>query len=490
MELHELSLHGLRNAIDTGEASPLEVAKSFLERIGSKEPSVKAYLTVVPERALEDAKRLGGGKGPHTGLWGIPYALKDNICTFGVRTTCSSKILENFVPQYSAHVYERLQESGAVLLGKTDMDEFAMGSTCENSAFQSVKNPHDLSRVPGGSSGGSAAAVAAGEAAFALGTDTGGSVRCPASYCGVTGFKPTYGTVSRYGVVAYASSLDQVGAIAKSIEDCAIVMESIAGHDARDSTSLNRAALPYTSFLRAKSVKGARIGVDRENAELGLEPSVARVYEETIETFKKMGAEIVEVKFECLKYAVPAYYLIACSEASSNLARFDGVRYGVRAEGDSLEDSVLASRSQGFGDEVKNRIMLGTYALSAGYYDMFYSKALKARRLIKDDFYRLLGECDAFLCPTMPTAAKRIGETSEDALAMYLADVYTVIANLVGVPACSFPAGASDDGLPIGMQMYAPALGEKEIFSLIHAFQSETDWHKAKPGFKESGAFK
>ena len=488
MELYEKSAAELRDIIDSGQACPSEVLESFIGRIEKTDSIVNAFLTYDFDNARKKAKELDSrAKDPgHSALWGIPYALKDNICTDGLRTTCSSKMLENFVPTYSAYVYDRLRNEDAVLLGKADMDEFAMGSTNETSALGSVKNPFDTDKVPGGSSGGAAAAVSAGMAAFALGSDTGGSVRNPAAYCGITGFKPTYGTVSRYGVVSYASSLDQVGTLTGSIEDAAYVMNAVSGYDKRDSTSLNIKKADYTSFLD-RDISGLKIGVDRASAEEGLHSDVLAVYNDTIETFRKLGAQIIDTNFRLSKYVIPVYYLIASAEASSNLAKFDGTLFGLRQEAASAEETVLKSRSEGFGSEVKRRIMLGTYALSAGYYDMYYNKALKVRRLIKDDFYSVLNSCDVFFCPTTPTPAFNIGEKIEDYMSLYLADIFTVTANLTGVPAVSFPAGFSSDNLPAGMQLYAKGLNEEAIFRAVYSFQKETDFHLRKPQIKQKG---
>ncbi len=483
MKLYEKTVSELKNLIDTKEVKCTEVLDSFVDRIKNTDDKIQGYITNTFEIAYDKAKKLDDklAKGEDIGpLGGIPYALKDNMCTKDILTTCSSQLLKNFVPPYNAYVYDKLEKSGAVLLGKVDMDEFAMGSTTENSTFGHVKNPYDLSRVPGGSSGGSAASVSAGEASFALGSDTGGSVRNPAAFCGITGFKPTYGTVSRYGLIAFASSLDQIGALSKDAADSAKIMNIIAGHDKRDSTSIDRQAFDYESFLQ-QGIKGLRIGVDRKAIEKGLDEDVSKAYEATVETFKNLGAQIVDVNFRLLEYAVPVYYIVACSEASSNLARFDGIRYGVRADGENVEDIIINSRTQGFGEEVKRRIMLGTYALSAGYYDMYYNKALKVRRLIKEDIYRVFDSCDVYLCPTTPAPAFRCGETISDHLSLYLSDIFTVTANLAGVPAMSIPAGFSKEGMPIGMQLYAKGLGEENIFKAAYNFQLNTDYHKQRP---------
>lgn len=483
MELYEQTVCSLRKMIDAKEVSCREVLDSFAARMAYADDKISAYITKTIDSAEKQAdlldKKLAAGEDIGA-LGGIPYALKDNMCTKGITTTCSSQLLKNFVPPYNAYVYDRLQESGAVLLGKTDLDEFAMGSTCENSSFGEVKNPFDLTRVPGGSSGGSAASVSAQEAAFALGSDTGGSVRNPAAFCGITGFKPTYGTVSRYGLIAYASSLDQIGPLSRDAADCAKIMNVIAGHDGRDSTSIDRPKFDYESFL-TEGIKGMKVGVDRKAVETGLDPEMKAAYEATIATFESLGAEIVDVNFKLLEYAVPVYYLVACSEASSNLARFDGIRYGVREWGDNVEEIIVNSRSKGFGEEVKRRIMLGTYALSAGYYDMYYNKALKVRRLIKEDIYRVFESCDVYLCPTTPMPALKRGETVDDHMALYLSDIFTVTANLAGIPAMAFPAGMTKSGLPLGMQLFGKGLGEESLFRAVHNFQLATDWHKQRP---------
>jgi aspartyl-tRNA(Asn)/glutamyl-tRNA(Gln) amidotransferase subunit A len=483
MELHEMTVCRLKEMIGAKEVSCTEVLDSFIARVRAVDEQTEGYITntfdMAKEKAEAQDKALANGEdiGP---LGGIPYALKDNICTKDILTTCSSQLLKNFVPPYNAYVYDRLEQAGALLLGKVDMDEFAMGSTCENSTFGRVKNPYNTDCVPGGSSGGCAATVSAGESAFALGSDTGGSVRNPAAFCGITGFKPTYGTVSRYGLIAFASSLDQIGPLTKDVADCAKIMNAISGYDKRDSTSIDRPAFDYESFL-TEGIKDMKIGVDRSALAKGVDADVLATYEETIKTFESLGATIVDVNFSLLEYAVPVYYLVACSEASSNLARFDGIRYGVREAGSDVEEIIVNSRSEGFGEEVKRRIMLGTYALSAGYYDMYYNKALKVRRLIKEDVYRMFESCDAYLCPTTPMLAYKRGETVDDHMTLYLSDIFTVTANLAGVPAMSVPAGFSKNGLPIGMQLYAKGLGEEQLFRAAYNFQLATDWHKRRP---------
>ncbi|MBE6038075.1 MAG: Asp-tRNA(Asn)/Glu-tRNA(Gln) amidotransferase subunit GatA [Anaerofustis stercorihominis] len=482
MQPYEMTVAQLKNAIKNKELSCVDAVNSYIDRINDKDALVNAYLTKCFDSALDNAKisdeKISKGEELNY-LQGVPYSLKDNICTEGIATTCSSKLLDGFKPTYSAHVYEKLQDAGAILLGKVDMDEFAMGSTCENSAYGKVRNPFDLQRVPGGSSGGSAASVAAQTSSFSLGSDTGGSVRTPASYCSLTAIKPTYGAVSRYGLIAYASSLDQIGPVCRDITDAAMIMNIIAGNDKKDSTSLDISHPDYTSFL-TEGIKGLKIGVDYESVATGLDEEVKQIYLNTIETFRSLGAEIIDVSFKMQKYAVPVYYLVACSEASSNLARFDGIRYGVREYGETLEEVITNSRTKGFGGEVKNRIMLGTYALSAGYYDMYYNQALKVRRLIYEDFMNTLSECDVFLCPTTPDPAYKIGEKNDDPMSLYLADIFTVTANLTGTPAAAFPAGFTRAGLPVGMQLSAKSLREDQLIKAIYNFQLATNYHTIK----------
>lgn len=483
MQPYEMNVTELKRALDGGEISCLEATQSYIDRILQTDNSVGAYLSRCFERAIDQADALDEKKarGENIGLLGgVPYALKDNIATKDIRTTCASKILENFVSPYSAHVFERLEQSGAVLLGKLDMDEFAMGSTCENSALGSVRNPFALDRVPGGSSGGSAAAVSAREAAFTLGSDTGGSIRTPSSYCSTVGLKPTYGTVSRYGLIAYASSLDQIGPITRDVADTALIMDVIGGHDKRDTTSLPNEKLSYRSYL-TEGIKGMRIGIDEAILREGLDPEIKAIYLSTIEKFRELGAEIVDVHFSMLKYVVPVYYLVACSEASSNLSRFDGIRYTSRIDGADPDEIMTNTRSALFGEEVKKRIMLGTYALSAGYYDMYYNKALKVRRLISEDFASVLSGCDAVLFPTTPNPPFKLGETLDDPMTLYLADIFTVTSNLTGTPAITFPAGFTADKLPVGMQLCAGSLNEAALIKAVYNFQLATDYHKASP---------
>ncbi len=484
MALYEKTIYELRDMLDKKEVSTNEILDSYIERIEATDGKVNAFLTKTFDFARAQAKESEERilKGNALGfLDGIPYALKDNICTKDIRTTCSSKFLENFVPPYSATVYKKLQNNGAVLLGKVDMDEFAMGSSNENSAYGTVKNPWDTSRVPGGSSGASAASVSALQAAFSLGSDTGGSIRTPAAFCGVTGLKPTYGRVSRYGLVAFASSLDQIGPMGKDIKDVANVLNVISGYDENDSTSMKVDVPDYTSFL-TEDIKGMKIGVDYSLLdENKIDKDVVENINKAIENFKELGGEIIDISFDCFDYAIPVYYLISSSEASSNLSRFDGIRYGVREEGESMEDIIINSRTKGFGEEVKKRILLGTYALSAGYYDMYYNKALKVRRLIKETYDNIFKKCDIILTPTTTSEAFKIGEKSEDQTKMYLDDIFTVTANLAGIPAASIPCGFSKNGMPIGLQISADAFGEGKIIKAAYNYQNVTDYHKQYP---------
>ncbi len=469
--IKELS-EGLRKK----EFSSVELTKLYLEEIKKKDDKVEAFLTVTTEKALEMAdkadKMIAEGKG--SALTGIPMAVKDNICTKGIKTTCASKMLYNFVPPYEAHVTDRLFESGAVMLGKVNMDEFAMGSTTENSAFKTTKNPRNLSHVPGGSSGGSAAAVAAGECVYALGSDTGGSIRQPASFCGVVGMKPTYGSVSRYGLVAFASSLDQIGPLTRSVEDNAAVLTAISGHDERDTTSIKREYGDFTSNI-GKSVKGMKIGIIKEFFGEGISDEVKTAVLDAAKKYESMGAELVELSIPTLDYALPAYYVISSAEASSNLARFDGARYGYRSEKfDDITELYKNSRSEGFGAEVKRRIMLGTFALSSGYYDAYYKKALQVRTLIIRDFNKAFESCDFILSPVSPTTAYKIGEKTSDPLEMYLGDIYTVPINIAGVPSLSMPCAVGKDNLPIGMQLIGPLFSENKLYKAGYAFEEAT----------------
>lgn len=482
MKLHEATIHDLHDLLRTRQISSEELTRSVLERIESVESLVHAYVTVTAELALEqareaDRRRAAGEDNP---FLGVPVALKDVISTKGVRTTCSSRMLEDFVPIYDAHVTERLKSLGAVLVGKTNMDEFAMGSSTENSAFFTTLNPWDLARVPGGSSGGSAAAVAADEAIFALGSDTGGSIRQPASLCGVVGMKPTYGAVSRYGLVAFASSLDQIGPLTKDVTDCALVMNAIAGHDPRDSTSLSFQVPDYTRAL-VPDLKGVRVGVPREYFAQGIEPEVEALVRAAIERLRELGAEVGEVSLPHTGYGLASYYIIAPAECSANLARYDGVKYGYSAEdAESMWDGYFKTRARGFGTEVKRRIMLGTYALSSGYYDAYYLKAQKVRTLIKRDFDEAFERFDVLAAPTSPTVAFKVGERADNPLAMYASDVCTIPVNLAGLPGISVPCGFAND-LPVGLQLIAPPLGEEMMLRAAYAYEQSTDWRKRKP---------
>ncbi len=458
------------------EFSSVELTKLYLEEIEKKDDKIEAFLTVTAEKALEMAekadKMIAEGKGSY--LTGIPMAVKDNICTKGIKTTCASKMLNNFVPPYEAHVTDKLFSGGAVMLGKVNMDEFAMGSTTENSAFKTTKNPRNLSHVPGGSSGGSAAAVAAGECVYALGSDTGGSIRQPASFCGVVGMKPTYGSVSRYGLVAFASSLDQIGPLTRSIWDNAAVLTSISGHDERDTTSIKREYGDFTSEI-GKDVKGMKIGIIKEFFGAGISDEVKEAVLGAAKKYESMGAELVELSIPTLDYALPAYYVISSAEASSNLARFDGARYGYRSEKyDDITELYKNSRSEGFGAEVKRRIMLGTFALSSGYYDAYYKKALQVRTLIIRDFNKAFESCDFILSPVSPTTAYKIGEKTSDPLEMYLGDIYTVPINIAGVPSLSMPCAVGKDNLPIGMQLIGPLFSEDKLYKAGYAFEEAT----------------
>ena len=482
MHLYNLTIHQARALLDAGEISAVELTQAVLDRILSVDNAVKAYLTLTPEVALEQARAADAarGQGQDLPLQGIPIAVKDILCTAGIPTTCGSRILEDFVPPYDATVVARLKAAGAVILGKTNTDEFAMGSSTENSAFFPTHNPWDLDRVPGGSSGGSAAAVAAGECLGALGTDTGGSVRQPAALCGIVGLKPTYGRVSRYGLIAFASSLDQVGVLTRDVTDAAILLNVIAGHDPLDSTSLDAPVPDYTAALTG-DIRGMRVGVPREYFIPGMQPEVEAAVRAALEKLAELGAEIVEVSLPHTNYALPVYYLIAPAEASANLARYDGVRYGLRIVGNSLEDTYKQTRGQGFGPEVKRRIMLGTYALSAGYYDAYYLKAQKVRTLIKGDFDRAFQQVDVIVTPTSPTTAFRIGERTDDPIQMYLSDIFTLSVNLAGICGINVPCGFDAQGLPIGLQIIGPALGETTILRVAYAYEQATDWHTRRP---------
>ena len=481
MNITDMTIHELHVALKGKQVSSVEATKALLERIESVEPKVGSFITVTPEQALADAAAadIRIAAGTMDLLTGIPLALKDIFLTEGIRTTCGSRILGNFIPPYSATSYEKLKERGVVLLGKLNQDEFAMGSSNESSAYGTTRNPWDTTCIPGGSSGGSAAAVAARQAVATLGTDTGGSIRQPASHCGCVGLKPTYGRVSRYGVIAYASSLDQVGPLTRDVADCAVMLEAVAGHDPKDSTSVDTPVPDYTTTLK-NGVKGLKIGLPKEYFIDGLDPDVQRSMDAAIETYRRLGADFVDISLPHTDYAVATYYLIATAEASSNLARYDGVRFGHRAEADGLLDMYTKSRSEGFGSEVKRRIMLGTYALSSGYYDAYYVKAQKVRTLIMNDFMSAFAGVDVMLTPVAPTPAFKIGEKINDPLQMYLSDIFTIPVNLAGTCAMSLPAGFSAAGLPIGLQLIGKPFGEETILRAGYAFEQATEWHTRK----------
>jgi len=488
--MEELSAHELRDRIAAGEITSVEATESVFQRIDKLEPVIGAYISTYHEQALETAadvdRRVAAGQ-PVGQLAGVPVAVKDNMCTTFGATTCASKILENFNAPYNATVVEKLLSADAVIIGKTNMDEFAMGSSTENSGLKQTVNPWDTSRVPGGSSGGSAAAVAASLCFATLGSDTGGSVRQPAGFCGVVGLKPTYGRVSRFGLVAYGSSLDQIGPITRTVADSALMMNVIAGHDPADSTSVDEAVAPVGDYLEKLDdpLKKLKIAiVPKFNA--GAEQSVRKALDEAIDVYKKLGAEIIEIDMPHLDYAIAAYYIIATAEASSNLARYDGVHYGYRTDKPADYVEVYSkSRAEAFGREVKRRIMLGTYALSSGYYDAYYLKALKVRNLIRGDFTSAFEKCDCIIMPVSPTTAFKIGEKINDPLQMYLSDIYTIAANLAGVPAISIPCGFDENNLPIGLQILASAFGEDKLLRIARMFEKETDWHKKKLEIKK-----
>jgi len=474
MDLHSLTIDAARSAVEERKTTAVELAAAFYSKIERDDPPIGAYLTLSKERALAQAERMdrraeqGNALPP---LGGVPVGIKDVLVTSGVRTTAGSKILGRYIPPYDSTAVARMEAAGAVILGKLNCDEFAMGSSNENSAFCPVHNPHDLSRVPGGSSGGSAAAVAAGMAVAALGSDTGGSIRQPASFCGVVGLMPTYGRVSRYGLIAFASSLDHVGPLTRSVNDAALVLRTVAGRDPMDPTSADVPVPDYVAELE-KPVKGLRLGVAREYFGEGLEPEVRAAVEAAIEKLAGLGCEIVKVSLPHTEYAIPTYYIVATAEASSNLARFDGVRYGVRAkDARTLSEMYRRTRDRGFGSEVKRRIMLGTYALSAGYYDAYYLKAQKVRTLVTRDFEQAFGKVDAILTPTSPTAAFPLGEKVDDPLAMYLADIYTVTADLAGIPGISVPCGETREKLPIGLQILGKHFDEATVLRVAHAYE-------------------
>ncbi len=482
MPLHELTIHQAHELLARREISSVELTQAVLARIAAVDGQVRAYLRVTKESALAEAaaadrRRAQGEDHP---LLGIPLAIKDVLTTQGVETTCGSRILAGFIPTFDATVVAKLRAAGAIVLGKTNTDEFAMGSSTENSAYFTTHNPWDLERVPGGSSGGSAAATAAGECIAALGSDTGGSIRQPAAFCGIAGVKPTYGRVSRYGLVAFASSLDQVGPLAKDVTDCALLLQTIAGHDPNDSTSADLPVPDYLAQLGA-GVKGLKLGVPREYFVEGMQPEVEQAVHRALAVYKELGAEIVELSMPHTDYCLSVYYLLAPAEASANLARFDGIRYGYSApEAGDIWDTFRKTRSAGFGPEVKRRIMLGAYALSAGYYDAYYLKAQKVRTLIKQDFDRAYAQVDAIVTPTAPLTAFRIGEKVDDPLQLYLVDIFTLSANLAGICGASIPCGMAD-GLPIGMQILGDAYQEAKVLRIAHAYEQATEWHRQRP---------
>lgn len=474
-ELTERTIFEHAEALRKKEYSSVQLTQAYLEQIDKKDKTIGAYITVTADRAIESAKAFDEGRSSDSEispLAGIPCGIKDNMCTKGIKTTCASKMLGGYIPPYSAHVVEKLEKSGAVILGKLNMDEFAMGSTTENSAFKVCRNPLDTDRVPGGSSGGSAAAVAAREAVYTLGSDTGGSIRQPASFCGVVGMKPTYGSVSRYGLVAFASSLDQIGPITSTVLDNALVLNAIVGHDKRDATSVNRVYNDFTADIK-NGVKGMKIGVPEEFLGEGISDDVRKALLAAADTYRALGAELVSVSMPSIDYALSAYYVISSAEASSNLARFDGVRYGYRCDDYSnIDELYRKSRSEGFGSEVKKRIMLGTFALSSGYYDAYYKKALQVRSLVRKDFDEAFGKCDFIISPVTPTVAYKIGEKTGDSLQMYMGDAYSVPVNIAGIPALTLPCGIGEGGMPVGMQLIGPAFSEGLLYRAGFAFES------------------
>ncbi|MBV8883863.1 MAG: Asp-tRNA(Asn)/Glu-tRNA(Gln) amidotransferase subunit GatA [Chroococcidiopsidaceae cyanobacterium CP_BM_RX_35] len=481
------SIRELHQQLVSKERSAVEITQEALDRIQALEPKLHSFLCVTADQALSQARAVDAqiADGSEIGLLaGIPIGIKDNMCTQGIRTTCGSRMLENFVPPYSSTVTQKLTEAGAVMVGKTNLDEFAMGSSTETSAYQVTANPWDLSRVPGGSSGGSAAAVASGECAVSLGSDTGGSIRLPASFCGVVGLKPTYGLVSRYGLVAFASSLDQIGPFGRTVEDAAILLSAVAGYDPKDSTSLNVKIPDYTQVLKRdlKPDGKLRIGVIQETFGEGLDSVVEQAVTKAIAQLQNLGAQIQEISCPRFRYGLPAYYIIAPSEASANLARYDGVKYGWRApEAENLLSMYKHTRATGFGAEVKRRIMVGTYTLSAGYYDAYYLKAQKVRTLIKQDFERAFEQVDVLVCPTAPTTAFKAGEKTSDPLSMYLTDLMTIPVNLAGLPALSLPCGFDEQELPIGLQLIGNVLREDRLLQVAYAYEQATPWHQRVP---------
>ncbi|MFP4640770.1 MAG: Asp-tRNA(Asn)/Glu-tRNA(Gln) amidotransferase subunit GatA [Dehalococcoidia bacterium] len=486
MNLYDLSIHEAHNLLKSREISSVELTKSALERIKQVDGDLNAFVTVTENLALSQAQKADERlqNGDATPLTGIPAVIKDNMCTKDIRTTCSSKILENFVPPYDAMVMEKLNPHDIVMVGKANMDEFAMGSSNEHSAFSPTHNPWNLEMVPGGSSGGPAAAVASGEAVYALGSDTGGSIRLPAGFCNVVGLKPTYGRVSRYGLVAFASSLDQIGPVTGDVTDAALVLNAIAGHDPRDSTSIPQAVPDYTQSL-TEDIKGLRLGVPKEYFATGTDKGVEEAMRAAISKLEELGAHVEETSLPSTRYALAVYYIIAPSEASANLARYDGVKYGFSAhDADSMWEAMEKTRQYGFGPEVKRRIMLGTYALSAGYYDAYYLKAQKVRTLIRQEFSEAFEKFDALIAPTCPTPPFKIGERIDDPVQMYLTDVCTLPISIAGVPGISVPAGFSH-GLPVGMQIVGKPLAEETLLRIAYTFEQSTEWHKRKPPLEQ-----
>ena len=480
------TIHEYAELLMQRKLSSVELTKQYLAKIEKADAQIGSYITVCPDEALAAAGKADEriARGEATFLTGIPVGIKDNICTEGIKTTCASKMLYNFVPPYDATVIKRLKNEGAVILGKLNMDEFAMGSSTESSYFKKTKNPYDLTRVPGGSSGGSAASVSADLAPYALGSDTGGSIRQPAAFCGNVGLKPTYGLVSRFGLIAFASSLDQIGSFTKDVTDCAIVLNAIAGYDKMDSTSVDADKTDYTKAL-GLPLKGMKVGVPKQYLESGIQSEIREAVENAIKVYEMLGAECEECSLPLSKFALPAYYLISSAEASSNLARFDGIKYGYRAEKyHGLTDLYETTRSEGFGEEVKRRIMLGTYALSSGYYDAYYKKAQQVRGLIKRDFAACFEKYDVLLTPTTPTTAYKFGEKS-DPVAMYMGDICTVAVNIAGLPAISIPAGLDKKGMPIGIQLIANSLDERKLLTAAFAYERETGYEKIRPTVKE-----
>ncbi len=489
MDITELTVHELQEKLQNKEIKITEITQAYIDRINDKEKDVEAFVTLLTDEATNEAKEIqtkienGEIKGD---LAGIPIGIKDNLCTKGIKTTCSSKMLENFVAPYNATIVEKVNNENMINLGKLNMDEFAMGSSTETSYFKKTKNPWNLNKVPGGSSGGSAAAVAANLVPWALGSDTGGSIRQPASLCGVVGLKPTYGLVSRYGLVAFASSLDQIGPITKDVTDSAILLNLIAGHDKKDTTSVDMPKVDYTKSLK-NDVKGLKIAVPKEFFGEGINEEVKKALEKAIEKYKELGAEVHEISLDVAQYALATYYIIACAEASSNLGRFDGIRYGYRTKNyNNLKDLFKNSRSEGFGDEVKRRIILGTYVLSSGYYDAYYKKAQQVRTLVMNKFNETFKDYDVILTPTSPTTAFNIGEKSENPLEMYLADICTVSINIAGVPAISIPCGVDSEGMPIGMQLIGNKFCEETILNAAYTYEQEIKFRENyKPEFRK-----